>query len=94
MNFEWYSMMLCLIGVVAIVFLVNKKRSKKTKIIIWGTTLMIVIAPLLSLSASKIYALIEEDGWAGIALVSILFPVIFLIGLITLLIGVFWKEHA
>lgn len=77
---------------VLLAYFISKGNSKKIKRIVWGITLIVIIAPLFSWLASQIYALIEESGWAGIALFGILFPSIFLIGLITLLLGIFGKE--
>ena len=52
---------------------------------------MIVVAPLFSWLASQLYGIYEESGWAAVALSAILLPVIFLVGLIILLTGVFQK---
>jgi hypothetical protein len=41
---------------------------------------------------SVLYAISQEEGFAGVALMMLLFPIFFLIGLVTLLTGVFKKE--
>lgn len=53
---------------------------------------MIAVAPLFSWLISIAYASIEGSGWAGIALLSIMLPTLFLIGLLILLVGVFRKK--
>lgn len=93
MNFELTFTLVSIgliLGVVAALF-ISKNKLKKTKMIIWGLTLMIVVAPLFSWLVSQLYGIYEESGWAAVALSAILFPVIFLLGLIILLIGVFQK---
>lgn len=93
MNFELTFTIVSIgliLGVVA-AFLISKNKEKKTKRIIWGFTLMIVVAPLFSWLVSQLYGIYEESGWAAVALSAILFPVIFLLGLINLLIGIFQK---
>ncbi|CAI8864113.1 hypothetical protein EMIT0210MI2_13013 [Priestia megaterium] len=38
------------------------------------------------------FAISQEEGFAGVALMMLLFPFFFLVGLVTMLIGVFKKE--
>ena len=78
------------VAVVAAVFLASGK-SRKMKFIVWGLTTMIVIAPIFSWLVSISFAIIVEDGFAGIGLMVLMFPVIFLIGIILLLVGIFTK---
>lgn len=77
-------------SVVALNF--SKGKSKKRKYIIWGITIMVAIAPFLSFSIGLTYAWIVRDGWAGM-LMFVLFPIIFFLGLIVLLIGVFKEKR-
>ncbi|MFS0864378.1 hypothetical protein [Fredinandcohnia sp. 179-A 10B2 NHS] len=67
-------------------------KTKKRKRIVWGVITMLVFSPLVSWLVSIAYATIVESGWAGIALMMLLLPLIFLIGLVILLIGIFKKE--
>lgn len=53
---------------------------------------MIVIAPLLSWLIAIPYGISEGDGFAAVGLLIILFPILFLSGLVTLLIGIFKKN--
>lgn len=78
------------IAVAAAVFFTLGK-SKKRKFIVWGLTTMIAIAPIFSWLVSISFAIIVEDGFAGIGLMMVMFPFIFLIGIIMLFIGVFTK---
>lgn len=94
MNFE-LTFTLVLIGLilgVVVALFTSKNKPKKAKMMICGLTLMIVVAPLFSWLVSQLYGIFEESGWAAVALSAILFPVIFLVGLIVLLTGVFQKK--
>ena len=81
-----------LIAALAIAYQLSKNKSKKRKLIVWGITTMLAIAPLFSWIISIIYASIEGSGWAGIALISIMLPILFLVGLVILVVGVFRKK--
>ncbi|WP_163103519.1 hypothetical protein [Peribacillus alkalitolerans] len=72
-------------------FYLSKGKSKKRKYIVWGITTMLAIAPFLSFSIGLTYAIIVENGWAAM-LMWILFPVIFISGLILMLVGLFRKK--
>ncbi|MEH7333077.1 hypothetical protein V7161_10595 [Neobacillus drentensis] len=69
----------------------SKGKSKKRKYIICGITIMVAIAPFLSFSIGLTYAFIVRNGWAGL-IMWILFPIIFILGLIVLLVGVFKEK--
>lgn len=68
-------------------------KSAKRKYIVWGTTIILIIAPFFSWVVSILFAISQEEGFAGVALMMLLFPFFFLVGLFTLLIGVFKKEN-
>ncbi|WP_129703118.1 hypothetical protein [Priestia megaterium] len=70
----------------------SQGKSAKRKYIVWGTTTILIIAPFFSWAVSILFAVSQEEGFAGAALMMLLFPVFFLIGLVTLLIGIFKKE--
>ncbi|MBG9691267.1 hypothetical protein ACE1MS_10570 [Lysinibacillus sp. fkY74-1] len=82
---------IALVLIVSIVFIICLGKSKKTTFIIWGITLMVVIAPLFAWVVSILYGIKEGDGFAAVGLMVILFPFLFLIGLVILLVGVFKK---
>ncbi|MCH4827675.1 hypothetical protein [Planococcus halocryophilus] len=93
MNFEvtfTFALLVLIVGLMS-AFFISKNQDKKIMKIIWGVTLMIVVAPLFSWLVSQLYGIYEKSGWAAVALSAILFPVIFLFGLIVLLTGVFQK---
>ncbi|PGS56463.1 hypothetical protein [Bacillus sp. AFS041924] len=71
----------------------TKGQSKKRKYIIWGIANMVAIGPFLSFAIGITYAIIEGNGWAAM-LMWVLYPFIFLIGLIQLIIGIFMKNSA
>ena len=77
----------------AIAYQLSKSKSKKRKYIVWGITTMLAIAPLFSWLISITYASIEGSGWAGVAMMGIMLPILFLVGLVILLVGVFRKKE-
>lgn len=52
---------------------------------------MLVIAPLFAWVISIFYGIKEGDGFATVGLMAILFPTLFLVGLVILLVGAFKK---
>jgi hypothetical protein len=70
----------------------SQGKSAKRKYIVWGTTIILIIAPFFSWAVSISFAISQEEDFAGVALMMLLFPFFFLVGLVTLLIGVFKKE--
>jgi hypothetical protein len=72
--------------------ILSRRVRMKTKRIIWGLTTMFVIAPLLSWLIGMSYGIYEGSGFAAAAVMMILFPILFLTGLVILLIGIFKKE--
>ncbi|XIH75772.1 hypothetical protein C1N57_16770 [Priestia aryabhattai] len=72
----------------------SQGKSAKRKYIVWGTTIILIIAPFFSWVVSILFAISQEEGFAGVALMMLMFPIFFLIGLVTLLTGVFKKESA
>ncbi|MEH7348952.1 hypothetical protein [Gottfriedia acidiceleris] len=75
----------------ALVFTIG--QSRKRKYIIWGIANIVAIGPFLSFAIGVTYAIIEGDGWAAM-LMWVLYPIIFLIGLIQLIIGIFMKKNS
>ncbi|HYK74401.1 MAG TPA: hypothetical protein VEV44_15000 [Pseudoneobacillus sp.] len=67
-------------------------QSPKKKYIIWGLTTMFAITPLFSWLVSILFAVSVGDGFAAVALMMLLLPLFFVIGLSMLLIGIFRKE--
>ncbi|MFZ7825725.1 hypothetical protein ACO1DI_22105 [Priestia sp. 40] len=53
---------------------------------------MLAIAPFLSFAIGLTYAVIAKNGWAALIMWYI-FPIIFVIGLIVLMIGIFKREE-
>ncbi|SDQ07426.1 hypothetical protein SAMN05216232_0399 [Virgibacillus subterraneus] len=69
---------------------VGKPKNKKYKV--WGIALMVPISPAFAFAIGLTYAVIVESGWAGLIMWYI-FPFIFIIGLVMLLVGIFKKEE-
>lgn len=70
----------------------SQGRSSKRKYLVWGITTMLIIAPFFSWIASILFGINQRDGFAAAGLLMLLFPIFFLIGFFTLLIGIFKKE--
>jgi hypothetical protein len=70
----------------------SQGKSAKRKYIVWGTTTILIITPFFSWIVSILFGINQGDGFAAVGLMMLLFPLFFLIGLITLLIGIFKKE--
>lgn len=85
-------MLLILVFVMTIVSIVislvySRGKSTQVKLLIWGFTIL-VMSPALSWLISLGVTRIAGEGFAGIAILSISVPVIFLIGIIIILIGI------
>ncbi|MDQ0232542.1 hypothetical protein [Metabacillus malikii] len=91
-------MELIIIGMLIVSILIcatffSKGKPRKSKFIVWGLTIMLGLAPLLSWIISISYTMVDDNPWTGILLLLILFPTIFLIGFILLLIGIFLRQN-
>ena len=73
-------------------FVLTLKKSVKRKFIVWGLITIFLFTPFLGWSISIQVAIAEGDGFAAVAMMMILFPLFFLIGLILLLYGIFKKK--
>ncbi|MFF5995606.1 hypothetical protein AAGS61_12780 [Lysinibacillus sp. KU-BSD001] len=80
-----------LIGLIVAIVL-TKGTTSKYKQIIWGITTMLVIAPLLSWLLGISYGIYEGEGFAAAGVIVILFPILFLTGLVLMIRGIFKKE--
>ncbi|UFT99629.1 hypothetical protein KO561_01235 [Radiobacillus kanasensis] len=83
---------IALIGAL-VAYQLSAGKSNKRKYMVWGVALMLAISPFLSFAIGLTYASIVENGWAIPGTILILFPIIFIIGLIMLLIGIFKKKE-
>ncbi|TYS67453.1 hypothetical protein FZC76_12755 [Sutcliffiella horikoshii] len=71
------------------VFLSRKYHNKS--LIIWGVITMLSIAPFFSWIVAMIVAVNVGDGFAGVAVMWLMFPVLFLIGVGMVGAGVYKK---
>ncbi len=62
-------------------------NTKRKKLITWGLVTMFLIAPILSWILGMIYGVIVSSGFAGGGLMVILFPIIFVVGIVILIKG-------
>jgi len=86
------ALFLALIGT-ALAFLFSNGKSRKRKYIIWGIANIVAIGPFLSFAIGLTYAIIKNNGWAAM-LMWIVYPIIFVIGLIQVIIGIFMKKSS
>lgn len=77
---------------VAIGFQQSVGKSVKRKKIVWGITFMVAVAPFFSWLIGIWYGVSVGDGFAAMGVMVILFPIFFIGGLISLLMGVFEKR--
>ncbi|GLC90343.1 hypothetical protein [Lysinibacillus piscis] len=80
-----------LFGFIFLGFILSLKKSTKTKFIVWGI-MIILITPFLSWVIGIIFGIIEGDGFAAVAVIAVLFPLFFIIGLVILIIGIVKKD--
>jgi amino acid transporter len=77
-------------GLVAFLLSIDKPKNKKYKV--WGIALMVPISPALAFAIGLTYAVSVGSGWAGLIMWYI-FPFVFIVGLVMLLVGIFKKEE-
>ncbi|MEQ6357863.1 hypothetical protein ABNX05_24995 [Lysinibacillus sp. M3] len=85
------ALIIVLVGLIA-GFQLSEGRSEKGRYIIWGIIIMIAFAPFLSYLIGVLYGLLVRNGWAA-SIMMVLFPIIFIIGLIILLLGIYKKNE-
>ncbi|MFC7366492.1 MULTISPECIES: hypothetical protein [Bhargavaea] len=86
-------LLILIIGITS-AYVLNKQKTEKRKSIVWGLTLMLIIAPAFSWLISGLYAFgtVENTGWAVVIYPMFLFPILFLLGIISLVKGILMKE--
>lgn len=78
-----------LVLAIGITFLFTRRKSEKVRWVAWGIVSLLVITPLASWLMSMGYAIIEGEGFAGVALIMILFPLFAIISAVILIRGIF-----
>ncbi|MDN3451858.1 hypothetical protein QMA09_16835 [Planococcus sp. APC 3906] len=79
----------------AVAYIWSRHKPQKEKQILWGITLIIVVAPFFSWLIGGLYATfgsVETTGWAEIVYPMLIFPVICLVGVWCLIKGIINKE--
>ena len=76
---------------VFLAYQLTREASVKRKYIVWGITTMVAISPFFSFALGLSFAFMTHNGWNGL-IMFILFPILFLTGLVLLLMGIFKKE--
>ncbi|MDM5250261.1 MULTISPECIES: hypothetical protein [unclassified Lysinibacillus] len=85
------ALIIVLVGLIA-AFQLSEGRSEKGRYIVWGIITMIAFAPFLSYLIGATYGMLIRNGCAA-SIMMFLSPLIFVIGLITLLLGIYKKNE-
>ncbi|MGE7695588.1 hypothetical protein ACQKNC_16025 [Lysinibacillus sp. NPDC094177] len=85
------ALIIVLVGLIA-AFQLSEGRSEKGRYIVWGIITMIAFAPFLSFLIGVTYGMTVRNGWAA-SIMMFLSPLIFVIGLIILLLGIYKKNE-
>lgn len=83
-----------IIGVVLIIgigYLITATKSVKTKWIVWGLLTAFVIGPFTSWIIGILVSIYVGDGFAGGAVMVLLVGIAFIVGLISVVIGLLKK---
>ncbi|MDD1502885.1 hypothetical protein PVA17_08885 [Lysinibacillus sp. CNPSo 3705] len=81
------ALLIVLVGLIA-GFQLTEGRSEKGNYIVWGIITMIAFAPFLSFVIGVMYGIVIKNSWAT-SIMMFLAPIIFVIGLIILLLGIY-----
>ncbi|MFJ7917377.1 MULTISPECIES: hypothetical protein [unclassified Lysinibacillus] len=84
------ALLIVLVGLIA-GFQLTEGRSEKGNYIVWGIITMIAFAPFLSFVIGVMYGIIVKNSWAT-SIMMFLAPIIFVIGLIILLLGIYKND--
>jgi len=85
------ALLIVLAGLI-VVFQLSEGRSEKGKYIVWGIITMVVFAPFLSFLIGVTYGIMVRNGWSA-SMMMLLSPIIFVIGLIILLLGIYKNDE-
>jgi cytochrome bd-type quinol oxidase subunit 2 len=85
------ALLIVLVGLIA-AFQLTEGRSEKGKYIVWGIVTMIAFAPFLSFVIGVMYGVVVRNSWAT-SIIMFLSPLIFVIGLIILLLGIYKNDE-
>lgn len=84
------ALLIVLVGLIA-GFQLTEGRSEKGNYIVWGIITMIAFAPFLSFVIGVMYGIVVKNSWAT-SIMMLLAPIIFVIGLIILLLGIYKND--
>ncbi|MFJ3389316.1 MULTISPECIES: hypothetical protein [Lysinibacillus] len=84
------ALLIVLVGLIA-GFQLTEGRSEKGNYIVWGIITMIAFAPFLSFVIGVMYGIVVKNSWAT-SIMMFLAPIIFVIGLIILLLGIYKND--
>lgn len=84
------ALLIVLVGLIA-GFQLTVGRSEKGNYIVWGIITMIAFAPFLSFVIGVMYGIVVKNSWAT-SIMMLLAPIIFVIGLIILLLGIYKND--
>ncbi|MEB2282488.1 hypothetical protein LAV73_21315 [Lysinibacillus xylanilyticus] len=84
------ALLIVLVGLI-VGFQLTEGRSEKGNYIVWGIITMIAFAPFLSFVIGVMYGIVVKNSWAT-SIMMFLAPIIFVIGLIILLLGIYKND--
>ncbi|MFJ6209895.1 hypothetical protein [Lysinibacillus sp. NPDC092081] len=85
------ALLIVLVALIA-AFQLTEGKSEKGKYIIWGIITMLAFAPFLSFVIGVVYGTMVSNGWVA-SIMLFLFPLIFVIGVIILILGIYKKDE-
>lgn len=83
---------LILVVTLVITAFLSKGKTKKRKFITWGISTSIVLAPIVSWMLGIAYALYEGEGFAGVAVMMLLYPTLVVTGIVLIIVGIVNKK--
>lgn len=72
--------------------ILTKGQSNTQKWIMWGLLLILGIGPSISWLLGVVSSVVFEDGFTGMATLIVTYAVLFIVGLLAIVVGLFKKD--
>lgn len=86
MKYEIYAVIILVIGIIIAIWR-SINKSKESKFRVWGIITILIFAPVFSWLISRFYGISEGSGFAMVGVLIIIFPILFIVGIIFYWIG-------